>query len=110
MFGNAKSACIGKGGEQLQTSSVFTIIPNDYYGHTVGDKAIQNVAGLLQRIFDADDLIGRYGGDKFVVFMQNVSADTVCRKIEQFRRILADEQGGDSLFCSSYKFMLLYNA
>ncbi len=65
---------------------------NDHYGHAVGDEVIRNVASLLQRIFDADDLIGRFGGDEFVVFMQHVSTDTVQRKAEQFRRILAHEQ------------------
>lgn len=63
---------------------------NDSYGHTVGDEVIRNVAGLLQRIFNADDLIGRYGGDEFVVFMQGVSSDTVQKKVEQFRQILAN--------------------
>lgn len=74
---------------------------NDAFGHVVGDKTIQFVAILLQRIFDADDLIGRFGGDEFIVFMQNVSKDIVQKKVEQFRRILANNQGDDfTLTCS----------
>lgn len=80
---------------------------NDHYGHTVGDEVIRNVASLLQRIFDADDLIGRFGGDEFVVFMQSVSADTVRRKVEQFRRILSNEQDDAFTLTCSIGVLLL---
>jgi diguanylate cyclase (GGDEF)-like protein len=80
---------------------------NDHYGHAVGDEAIRNVANLLQRIFDVDDLIGRFGGDEFVVFMQSVSADTVRRKVEQFRRILSNEQDGAFMLTCSIGVLFL---
>jgi len=83
---------------------------NDHYGHAVGDQVIQNVAGLLQRIFDADDLIGRFGGDEFVVFMQNVSAETVRRKVEQFRRILSNEQDDAFMLTCSIGVLILGEA
>lgn len=65
---------------------------NDGYGHVEGDKALQNIARLLQRVFSVDDIIGRFGGDEFIVFMQNVSYDSVCKRIEQFRMLLAEMQ------------------
>ena len=83
---------------------------NDHYGHAVGDEVIRNVAGLLQRIFDADDLIGRFGGDEFVVFMQSVSADTVRRKVEQFRRILSNEQDDAFMLTCSIGVLILGEA
>jgi diguanylate cyclase (GGDEF)-like protein len=83
---------------------------NDNYGHAVGDEVIRNVASLLQRIFDADDLIGRFGGDEFVVFMQNVSAETVRRKVEQFRRILSNEQDDAFMLTCSIGVLILGEA
>jgi diguanylate cyclase (GGDEF)-like protein len=83
---------------------------NDHYGHAVGDEVIRNVASLLQRTFDADDLIGRFGGDEFVVFMQNVSTETVQRKVEQFRRILADERDDAFILTCSIGVLILHEA
>lgn len=83
---------------------------NDNYGHAIGDEVIRNVASLLQRIFDADDLIGRFGGDEFVVFMQNVSTETVRRKVEQFRRILSNEQDDAFVLTCSIGVLILDQA
>lgn len=46
---------------------------NDTYGHGVGDHALQQAATLLKSIFRADDILGRVGGDEFMILMKNVS-------------------------------------
>lgn len=63
---------------------------NDTMGHLEGDKILSAVASLLQRVFSADDLIGRFGGDEFVVFMQGISAENTEKKLMQFRRRLSE--------------------
>lgn len=45
---------------------------NDAYGHAAGDEALQKVAGLLQETFWRSDIVGRVGGDEFVVLMKNI--------------------------------------
>ena len=40
---------------------------NDKFGHTTGDQAIMETAGLLRDTFRRADVIGRLGGDEFVV-------------------------------------------
>lgn len=40
---------------------------NDLYGHPEGDIAIKNSAQILQASFRKSDIIGRIGGDEFVV-------------------------------------------
>jgi diguanylate cyclase (GGDEF)-like protein len=40
---------------------------NDIYGHSIGDEALQNTAGILKKSFRKNDCITRYGGDEFIV-------------------------------------------
>lgn len=41
---------------------------NDRFGHTVGDKAIYQMAQIIRRNFRSSDIVGRVGGDEFLVF------------------------------------------
>ena len=45
---------------------------NDRFGHSVGDDALRFVGQALRQEFRSSDIIGRVGGDEFVVFMRNV--------------------------------------
>ncbi len=42
---------------------------NDNYGHQTGDKVLKTFAGLLKGYFHPDDIIGRVGGDEFMVLV-----------------------------------------
>ena len=48
---------------------------NDTYGHVAGDQVLQKIGSFLQNQFRDGDILGRIGGDEFVIFMKNV--DTV---------------------------------
>jgi diguanylate cyclase (GGDEF)-like protein/PAS domain S-box-containing protein len=47
---------------------------NDYLGHATGDEVIINTAEQLKTIFKGYDIIGRIGGDEFLVFAKNLNA------------------------------------
>ena len=51
---------------------------NDVYGHIEGDKAIRGIAQALKTHFRESDLIGRLGGDEFLIYLrgagENISA------------------------------------
>lgn len=47
---------------------------NDMWGHKVGDHTISVVAGIIASQFEKTDIVGRVGGDEFVVFMRNPSS------------------------------------
>lgn len=53
---------------------------NDVYGHLCGDTLLSDVAEVLKRSFRASDLIGRIGGDEFLVYMAEVSDQEIVRK------------------------------
>lgn len=46
---------------------------NDTYGHLQGDKVLSFVIGRIKEVFSEGEIIGRIGGDEFVVFAGNVS-------------------------------------
>ena len=56
---------------------------NDTYGHLVGDQVLLSVAKDLKSLFRSTDIVGRFGGDEFLVFMQNVkSKEAILSKLE----------------------------
>lgn len=62
---------------------------NDAHGHLFGDEVLKKIAGMLQDQFRRDDVLGRYGGDEFVVFLPGVyDRDFAQRKAEQMRQAL----------------------
>ena len=47
---------------------------NDNYGHIVGDKVLKALGKLLQEHFREEDVVGRIGGDEFVVLLYNIGS------------------------------------
>jgi diguanylate cyclase (GGDEF)-like protein len=57
---------------------------NDTYGHDAGNRAVNLVGDALVRLTRSTDLVARYGGDEFVVLLNNVDkeiADEVAQRI-----------------------------
>jgi diguanylate cyclase (GGDEF)-like protein len=48
---------------------------NDRYGHAAGDWVLGRVARLIAGNVRASDVVGRIGGDEFVVLLWNIGAD-----------------------------------
>ena len=47
---------------------------NDNYGHQVGDEVLISFAKKLANVVGNDGLVGRYGGDEFIVVLPNISS------------------------------------
>ncbi len=52
-------------------------IVNDTFGHQCGDALIQHTAKCIQSILSPHDAIARFGGDEFILLLENLSFDDV---------------------------------
>ena len=77
-------------GNQLDLSALMIDIDNfkmvnDLYGHFIGDCTIQAVAEECQKALRQTDLIGRFGGEEFIVVLPDTSLDAACAVAERIR-------------------------
>lgn len=63
---------------------------NDTFGHPVGDQVIRNLAWLLKGRLRATDLIGRYGGEEFILALPDALPERAYAVIERIRRDFAE--------------------
>ncbi len=56
---------------------------NDNYGHDVGDEVIKAVADRMQSALRASDTLARFGGDEFVVLLNDVPSSEVALKVAE---------------------------
>ncbi|BFM50008.1 GGDEF domain-containing protein [Marinomonas sp. THO17] len=61
---------------------------NDQYGHTMGDKVLRKVAANLNRTIAPEDVIGRWGGEEFIILTLDRSPQQVLDMAEQLRSII----------------------
>ncbi|MFP4053020.1 MAG: diguanylate cyclase [Phycisphaerae bacterium] len=63
---------------------------NDTYGHLLGDRAIQMVGKTLSTCARSVDTVGRWGGDEFLVIINNVQAGDLYYIAERARILIAN--------------------
>lgn len=73
----------------LDLKSFKTI--NDSLGHSLGDRLIKNVAKRLSSMVREDDMVGRFGGDKFgVILMDLLSREEATSFADRLAKRLAE--------------------
>jgi len=58
---------------------------NDQNGHQVGDQLLCNLVLLCQKQLRNDDILGRYGGEEFVVLMPETPSEGAMLASERLR-------------------------
>ena len=61
---------------------------NDTWGHDVGDEAILKITEHLQLTLRTTDVIGRFGGDEFAIFMTGTSAQNAIAAMHRVHEYL----------------------
>ena len=67
---------------------------NDTYGHGVGDQVLIDLARLLTQETYSGELVGRYGGEEFVVVCPDTDLDQAVRRAERLRTTLRKSKIG----------------
>lgn len=63
---------------------------NDTYGHAEGDRVLKQMADVLLSVFRRKDLVGRFGGDEFLIFLKNTTDKKVIdRRMQEISKALA---------------------
>ncbi|QQR73703.1 MAG: sensor domain-containing diguanylate cyclase [Holophagales bacterium] len=61
---------------------------NDEHGHQVGDRVLKMVAKTMSLAVRTFDVVGRYGGEEFLVVSVNVDAEQLSMQAERLRALV----------------------
>jgi len=67
---------------------------NDTYGHQVGDRVLIDLAKLFTRETYSGELVGRYGGEEFVILCPGTNLEQAVRRAERLRSTLGNAKVG----------------
>lgn len=72
---------------------------NDTYGHSVGDNVIKALAQLLRDNIKGQDLVARFGGEEFVLYLKDIAPEAashvlqnICQKIADHTVVVSENQ------------------
>lgn len=81
---------------------------NDTYGHKRGDQVLVRLTEILGETFRRYDIIGRFGGDEFILFLKGiVSSETVHLRLKSLYEQLSKEK--DPAFSCSIGITLVHS-
>jgi diguanylate cyclase (GGDEF)-like protein len=64
---------------------------NDRYGHLVGDEVLREIARRLLGLVRSYDFVGRYGGEEFLIVLNNCDSAEATARAEQIRNTIASQ-------------------
>jgi diguanylate cyclase (GGDEF)-like protein len=81
------------------TNSVFSVVMldidrfkgiNDTYGHSTGDRVIRSLGDFLRKNLRKETPVGRYGGEEFVIVLDNATSENAFKAAEKLRIALEE--------------------
>jgi PAS domain S-box/diguanylate cyclase (GGDEF) domain len=70
---------------------------NDSLGHLFGDAVLKEISAKLRTLFRSTDILGRFGGDEFIVFIKNVGENQqIAQKANAVCDIFRETYTGDN--------------
>ena len=78
-------------------------VVNDTYGHTIGDKLLQEVAKRIKATIRSTDTLLRLGGDEFLLILNNIEKEKSIKLLERVRQTIRsiDTIGNHTISVSS---------
>jgi diguanylate cyclase (GGDEF)-like protein len=87
-----------RGGNYMRPSSLLYFdldkfkAVNDTYGHPVGDQLLQSTASHVKYLLRENDVLARFGGEEFVVFLPGVGHEVASVVAERIRQNIASQE------------------
>lgn len=63
---------------------------NDTYGHLAGDEILKKISECLIKNTKGDDIVGRFGGEEFIILLKNTNLDNSKALLEKIRKDIDD--------------------
>jgi diguanylate cyclase (GGDEF)-like protein len=64
---------------------------NDQYGHDMGDQVLKQVARLFVETLRHSDIVGRFGGEEFILLLPDTGIESALLVVERLRTRLQEE-------------------
>lgn len=64
---------------------------NDTMGHIIGDQVLMEVANIIQKNIRDNDMIGRYGGEEFLLVLSNTDLNTASVVAKRIRKSIEEK-------------------
>jgi two-component system cell cycle response regulator len=68
---------------------------NDRYGHLTGDEVLEKIAALIRRNIRNTDIVGRYGGEEFIIVLPQTNLSSAWAIAERIRSIIENAEMKD---------------
>jgi len=68
---------------------------NDTYGHQKGDDVLKTITKVLKSNVRGSDIVGRYGGEEFIIFFYGVDEDVVYHIADTIRKEIEEDTRND---------------
>jgi diguanylate cyclase (GGDEF)-like protein len=82
---------------------------NDTHGHSVGDAVLIAVATLLKQESRQEDIVARFGGEEFVIFLDDCGTAVAQKIAERIRNRIEESKPSDLLITASIGIAELHN-
>jgi diguanylate cyclase (GGDEF)-like protein len=65
---------------------------NDTYGHMAGDEVIRIISNVIKRNIRRTDIVGRLGGEEFIIFLPHTKLQGALVAADRVRRIISESE------------------
>ena len=78
---------------------------NDTQGHMIGDVVLSEIALSMKKVMRENDIVGRIGGDEFIIFMKNIKSPVEAKAkaeelLNRFHHLFKGEKNHVKVTCS----------
>jgi len=64
---------------------------NDFHGHNAGDEVLKSIGDRLSKVCREEDLVIRWGGEEFLLYLENITPEQVSGFCQRILEVIASE-------------------